>query len=70
MKNITKKQRIGNGINSAMTNMGNLQTCAVADVHLLGAVVALLDVQTIEITGDVISGAAVGVPGGLDVVGG
>ena len=70
MKNITKNNRVGNGINRTMTNMGDMQTCAVADVHLLVAVVALADVQPIKITSDVIRRAAVHVPDRVGVVGG
>ena len=43
--------------------MGNLQTCAIADMDLFIAVVALVDVEAVEVVGDVIGGPGTHVPG-------
>jgi hypothetical protein len=53
-----------------MTNMENMQTCVIADMHLLIAVVALADVEAVEVVGDVVGCPGIHVPGWVGVVGG
>ena len=73
MKNIAKVKRIGICINSTISNMGDLQTCAIADMDLCIAVVALADVEAVKVVGDVVGGPGIHVPGWVgdgSVVGG
>jgi hypothetical protein len=69
MKNIAQMERIGICINSTMTNMGDMQTCTIADVNLFIAVVALTDVEAVEVVGDVVRCPGIHVPASIGVVG-
>lgn len=56
--------------NICLTNMSNFHTCSVGHVHLVMAVVSLPHGELVELSGDVICGACVNVPIGVDAVGG
>lgn len=51
-----------------MSNVQNLQTCAVGYLHLILPIVALMDGQAIEVAGEVIDGAGVEVPIGVTII--
>ena len=52
-----------------MTNMTDLRTCSVGSVHMFIADVLVVDGQRLELAGDMVGGARVHVPVGVNFVG-
>lgn len=70
MKNIFKINLAMWGLQNAMTNMTDVHTCTVCSVHLLIAVVPVVDRQLFELSGDVVRSSGVHIPIGIHTVGG
>jgi hypothetical protein len=68
MENITKLQLYIWGINKNMTNITNTHTCPVCCVNLLMTVILALHGEFVKFTGDVVGGAEVTVPVGVDAI--
>jgi glycine cleavage system regulatory protein len=52
-----------------MTNMRDIQTCSVGDLHLILSAVALVDVEPVEVVCQMVSRPGIHVPVGVDCVG-
>ena len=69
MKNVAKyKIFISGSTNRTMTNMCDVQTCSVAHLNIVVAVVALPDVEAVEVARDVVRRARVRVPVGINLI--
>ena len=55
--------------NISLTNMSNFHTWPVGHVHLVMAIVPLPHSVFVQLAGDVIGGASVDVPVGVDAIG-
>jgi hypothetical protein len=51
-----------------MTNVTNVHTCATRGVHLLMAIIPLPHGEFLEVSSDVVGGARVDVPVGVDAI--
>ena len=54
--------------NRTLTSIGDVQTCAVADLDIVGAVIAFAEGEAIQITRDMVGRSCVCVPVGIDLV--
>lgn len=68
-EDICKGKWTSNNINRTMTDMRNVQTCSIADLNLLLAIVPLLYGQSIQITCDVVGCPCISIPIGVNLVG-
>jgi len=68
MKNIVQGKSSIRGMQNTMTNMTNTHTCSTGGVDLLATVVLLTHGELVQLAGDVVGGARVGVPRGVNVV--
>jgi hypothetical protein len=63
VKNITKCKIFGSGsINRTMTNVFNAQTCSVAHLDVVVAVVEFAEGEAVEVARDVVGGSSVRIP--------
>ena len=68
MEDIFKDKMLGSSINCTLTNASDLQTCSVADLEAIVAVVVLTHVETLSVAGDVVGCARIHVPVGFNLV--
>ena len=68
MEDVSKMQIFYGCTNSCMTNMTNHHTCAVGSVDAILPAVLLTDSHLLELPRDVVGGASVGIPVGIDTI--
>src|SRR5512141_1030443 len=57
------------GMNNCMTNMTYIHTCSTCSVDLFTSIVLLLYCELVQLSSNMVSGACVDIPIGIDAVG-
>ena len=69
MKDILKKKFTRRGMKSCISNITDVHTCAIGGVNLLMSAIFVTNSQLLKFAGDMICGATISIPVGVDAVG-